>query len=134
MWKHFVKIQNSQLSIDRMYPSINRMYPSIDRNHEENFDKLSGWLNRFSILIRSIEKANSINRKEFSIGWKLNKFITKSRVDSIDSRFLFDRLKRNIQSIEGNSWLVETRKIEFSRIFTKQFSMVFHEQTTIIWT
>ena len=60
MWKHLVKIQNSQFSIDRMYLSI-------DRNHEDNFNKQSGWLDQFSIPIQSIEKANSINRKEFSI-------------------------------------------------------------------
>ena len=42
MWKHLVKIQNSQLSIDQMYPSI-------DRNYEENFNKHSRWLDQFSI-------------------------------------------------------------------------------------
>ena len=59
---------------------------------------------------------------------KLKRFITKSQVDLIDSQFLFDR------SIEGNSRLIETCETEFSRIFTKLFSMVLHEQTTIIWT
>ena len=107
--------------------------PSINRNYEENFNKLSRWLDLFSIPIWSIEKANSIDWKEFLFGQKLNKFITKSRVDSIDSQFLFNQSKRNIWSIEGNSRSVETSETKFSRIFTKQFSTVFHEQTTIIW-
>ena len=107
MWKHLVKIQNSQLSIDQMYPSI-------DRNYEENFNKHSRWLDQFSIPIRSIVKENSIDRKEFSIGQKLNKFITKSQVDFIDSWFLFDRLKRNIRLIEGNSFDAIALKINLT--------------------
>ena len=131
MGKHFVKIQNSQLSIDRMYLLI-------DRNHEENFNKHSGWLDRFSIPIRSIEKANSIDRKEFSISRNFNKFITNSRVDSKDSRLLFDRLKRNIRSIEGNSQLVETRETEFSQNFHQAvfngFSWTnYHHMNIIDW-
>ena len=104
-----VKIQNSQLSIVWMCPLINQ-------NHEENFNKQSGWLDRFSIPVRSIEKANSIDRKEFSTSRNFNKFSIDSWVDSINSRFLFNRLKRNI---EGNSQSVETRETQFSRIFIK---------------
>ena len=107
-----VKIQNSQLSIDRMCPLINQ-------NHEENFNKQSRWLDRFSIPVRSIEKENSIDRKEFSINRNFNKFSIDSWVDSINSRFLFDRSKRNIWSVEGNSQSVETRETQFSRIFIK---------------
>ena len=118
MWKHLVEIQNSQLSIDRMCPLI-------DWNHEEDFNKQFGWLNQFLIPVRSIKKANSIDRKEFSMRQNFNKFSTNSRVDPIDSRFLFNRSKRNIRSIEGNSRLVKTCETEFSKIFTKQFSMVF---------
>ena len=64
MWKHLVKIQNSQLSIDRMYPSINW-------NHEEDLNKLSTRLDRLLIPIWSIEKDHSIDRREFSIGQNL---------------------------------------------------------------
>ena len=142
MWKHLVKISLALLNVKTLsenskFTTFNQMNVSLDRSkllRKLKKKKLFGWLDWFSIPIRSIKKANSINQKEFSIGRKLNKFITKSRVDSIDSWFLFDRSKRNIRLIEGNSRLFETHEIEFSRIFTKQFSTVFHEQTTIIWT
>ena len=73
---------------------------------------------------RSKRNIWSVEGNSRSVG-KLKKFIAKSQVDSIDSQFLFDQSKRNIQLIEGNSQSVETREIEFSRIFTKQFSTVF---------
>ena len=104
----------------------------INRNHEENFNKQSRLLNQFSIPIQLIENANSMDRKEFLISRNFNKFNINNLVDLIDSRFLFDRSKMNIRSIERNSQSVETCEIEFSKIFTKQFSTVFHEQTTII--
>ena len=118
-----VKIQNSQLLIDWTYLLI-------DWNHEENFKKQFGWLDQFLIPIWSIKKANLLDRKEFSISQNFNKFSINNLLDLIDSRFLFNRSKRNIRSIKGNSWSVKTRET----IFTKQFSTVFHEQTTIIWT
>ena len=111
MWKQLVKIQNSQLS--------------IDRNHEEKFNKQSGWLDRFSILVWSIEKANSINQKEFLISQNFNKFIINSRVDWIDSRFLFDQSERNIRSIEENSRSVETHKTEFPEFSPSSFQRFF---------
>ena len=104
MWKHLVKIQNSQLLIIQMYPSINR-------NYGEKFNKLSRWLNRLSIPIQSIEKANSIYQKEFrsvenwinsSQSLKLTRSILNSR--SIDRKGTFDRSKLAKTHHNGFSW------------------------------
>ena len=72
----------------------------LDRSkYSTNPFQVFGWLDRLLIPVWSIKK--------------LKKFITKSRVDSIDSWSPFDRLKKKIQSIEGDSRSIETREIEF---------------------
>ena len=43
----------------------------------------------------------SIDRTFFSIDQKMKKFIIKSLPDSIDSRFLFDQLKRTFDRLKG---------------------------------
>ena len=90
MWKQLVKIQNSQIS-------IGRMYLSIDQNYEENLNKLSGWLDRLSIPIRSIKKANSIDWREFLIGRKIEEIHHKV------SGWL-DRLSIPVRSIEKGTF------------------------------
>ena len=124
MWKSLVKIQIHSFQSIKYIP----------RYYEENLNKLFGWLNRLSILVWLIEKENPIDRKEFSIGRKIKEIHHK--VSGWLDQFLIPvrLIEWIIWSIEGNSRSIETLETKFSRIFTKQFSTIFHEQTTFIWT
>ena len=104
MWKHLVKIWNSQLSIDWMYPLI-------DRNHEENLNKLSARLDCFSIATQSVKKIiRSIENNSRPIK-NLKKTITNFLSNSTDSRLLVDR------SIQNKFRLIKI----FDEIFQKNF-------------
>ena len=117
----FIAFDLSNVSLDQSIKIMKKMLTNfLDDLIDSRF-----LFNRSKSQIRSIEGNSRLVEK-------LKRFITKSQVDLIDSQFLFDRSKKNILLIEGNSRLIETCETEFSRIFTKLFSMVLHEQTTII--
>ena len=108
MWKHLVKFKTHNFQSIECVPWSIEIMKKILKKICMTWSILNScW----------IDREGKFNRSKG--------ILTKSWVDLIDSRFLFDRLKMNIWSIEGNSQSVKTRETEFSRISTKQFSKVF---------
>ena len=123
---HFINVLTLS-EISKTVRLIGRKYSLINWKTKEIHHEVSRWLDRFSILVRSIKKnIRSIKRNSRLIE-NLKKFITKSLPESIDSRFLFDQSKE----ILDQSRLV---KLKFFQVFLVTFFDISLEQNTVPWS
>ena len=126
MAMHFINVVTLS-EISKTVRSIGRKYFSINWKIEEIHHEVSGWLDRFSIPVWSIKKnIQSIERNSWLIE-KLKKFIMKSPLELIGSRFLFDQSKE----ILDQSRLMKLNFSGFSRNLFWRFTWTKHSPLII---
>ena len=122
------------MKFQKIVHSIDRRYFPINQNVQQIHFKVFGWLDRLSIPIQLIERQIWSIERNFQSVEKLKKVITKSRVDSIDSRFLFDRLKGTFDRSKGILDQSKLMKLKIFQIFLVTVFYVSLEQNIVSWS